>query len=198
MSRSTRNSCLSIAAAVFAALLPPSVTCHGQETAAPSVSVPVQQQEASSSDEQQQRFDAFTELMTGAKFKGSFTVTGRESGELTSEEYHIKSVQKSDVGDYWVFTARIKYSGKDYSVPMPLEVKWAGDTPVITVSDVRFLGQGPFNARVVIHEHKYAGTWSHGDHGGHLFGTIEPGAAEGVEVDGDAADKDDGKDDDKN
>jgi hypothetical protein len=32
---------------------------------------------------------------------------------------------------------------------------------------------GTFDARVVIHDQKYAGTWKHGEVGGHLFGTIE-------------------------
>ncbi len=132
--------------------------------------------------ETQARYDGFSELLTGAKFTGSFTVTGQALDDLTSEEYHIKSVQKMPEGDMWLFVARIKYSDHDVSVPLPLEVKWAGDTPIITLTDFSFLGMGPFSSRVVIYNGKYAGTWSHGDVGGHLFGTITPGAAEGVDV----------------
>ncbi|MGI9518932.1 MAG: hypothetical protein ACR2NP_17910 [Pirellulaceae bacterium] len=132
--------------------------------------------------ETQERYDWFTELLTGSKFTGSFTVTGQDLDDLTAEEYHIKSVQKMDEGDMWLFVARIKYSDHDVSVPLPLEVKWAGNTPIITVTGFSFLGMGPFRSRVVIYNGKYAGTWSHGDVGGHLFGTIEKGEAEGVDV----------------
>ena len=137
----------------------------------------------SSSDKQKELFEKFSTALTGCKFVGSFTVVGRETGKLTAEEYHIKSVQKMEGENLWLFTARIKYGKNDYSVPLPLQVLWAGDTPVITLSDFSILGQGPFSARVVIHDNKYAGTWSHGEVGGHLFGTIVPDAAEGVDVD---------------
>lgn len=135
------------------------------------------------SDKQNELFEKFSKDLTGCKFVGSFTVVGRETGKLTAEEYHIKSVQKMEGENMWLFTARIKYGQNDYSVPLPLQVLWAGETPVITVSDFSILGQGPFSARVVIHDGKYSGTWSHGEVGGHLFGTIVPDAAEGVEVD---------------
>ncbi len=127
-------------------------------------------------------FEKFSTTLSGCKFVGSFTITGQDPGKLTAEEYHIKSVQKMDAPDMWLFTARIKYGDKDISVPLPLQVKWAGDTPVITVTDFSILGQGPFSARVLIYDDKYAGTWSHGDVGGHLFGAIVAGAAEGVDV----------------
>ena len=57
--------------------------------------------------------------------------------------------------------------------PLPLEVKWAGnDTPMITLTDLTILNQGPFSARVLFYNGKYAGTWSHGKVGGHMFGKI--------------------------
>jgi hypothetical protein len=129
------------------------------------------------------RDERFSKMLSGSRFVGNFTVVGQELGKLTAEEYHIKSVQKMDEGDMWLFTARIKYGEHDVSVPVPLEVKWtADDTPVISVTDWSFFGIGPFSSRVVIYNGKYAGTWSHGEVHGHLFGTIEPGKAEGVDV----------------
>ena len=121
----------------------------------------------------QERYEKFEKMLSGAKLIGSFTIVGREGGGLNDEEYFISRVTKSTEGDYWVFNARIKYGDKDYTVPLPLEVKWAGDTPVVTLTDLTILGQGPFSARVVFHDGKYAGTWSHGEVGGHLFGRIE-------------------------
>ncbi len=121
--------------------------------------------------DQQALFKQFEETMSGVKMVGRFTITGKDSPPA-EEEYTINKVTKLDEGDYWMFIARIKYGDKDYTVPLPLQVKWAEDTPVITLTNLKILGQGPFSARVVIHEGKYAGTWSHGEVGGHLFGKI--------------------------
>jgi hypothetical protein len=56
---------------------------------------------------------------------------------------------------------------------MPINVLWAGNTPVMTLDKITIPGLGTFSARVVFHENKYAGTWVHDNVGGHLFGRIE-------------------------
>ena len=125
------------------------------------------------------RFAKFSQTLSGAKLVGQFTVSGEaQAGKLAAEEYHIHEVTKLDEGDYWMFKARVKYGEHDVTVPMPLEVKWAGDTPVITLDNVDIPLLGKFSARVVIDGDKYAGTWSHGDVGGHLFGKIVPSQAD--------------------
>ena len=58
------------------------------------------------------------------------------------------------------------------TVPVPVEVKWAGETPVITLDEVTIPGLGTFSSRVVLDRGRYAGTWSHDKVGGHMFGTI--------------------------
>ena len=119
----------------------------------------------------QKRYDEFTKMLTGAKLVGRFTIIGK--GDSGEEEYTIKEVRKLKDGDYWLFKAQIKYGGnKPYTVPIPLEVKWADDTPMITLTDFKILGQGPFSSRVIFYNGKYAGTWSHGEVGGHMFGRI--------------------------
>ena len=70
---------------------------------------------------------------------------------------------------------------KDVTVPIPLEIKWAGDTPVITLTDLAIPSLGTFTARVVIYDGRYAGTWQHGQVGGHLFGRIEKAPPEKTE-----------------
>jgi hypothetical protein len=125
-----------------------------------------------------QLFEKFEQTMHGAKLTGKFTVVGKAEKGLSEETYEILGVQKIEQGDYWIFKARVKYGDKDIVVPMPLEVKWAGDTPVITLTDTTIPGLGTFSARVVIHNDWYAGTWIHGKVGGHLFGTISREAAE--------------------
>jgi hypothetical protein len=111
--------------------------------------------------------------LTNVKLTGSFTVTGREDRGPRSEEYTITSAMKLPEGDLWLLKARIKYGDKDTTVPIPLEIKWAGDTPVITLTDLSIPGLGTFTSRVVIYENRYAGTWQHGKVGGNLFGKID-------------------------
>ena len=87
------------------------------------------------------------------------------------------------------------------TVPLPLTVKWAGDTPVITLTDLAIPGLGHLYRAVLIYRGQYAGTWSAGDHGGELWGHIEKPA--GSEPDKkksqqktESAGKDSGKNDD--
>ena len=119
-------------------------------------------------------FRKFERLLTNAKLTGHFTVDGRPLDKLNPETYEILSVKKLDEGDYWQFRTRVKYGSKDVVVPLALEVKWADDTPMITLTDLRIplIGQGKFGARVLFYDDKYCGTWSHGEVTGHLFGTI--------------------------
>ena len=62
--------------------------------------------------------------------------------------------------------------GRDWPVPIPVLIKWAGDTPVITLTDLAIPGMGTYTARVVLYRDQYAGTWSGKDHGGQIFGKI--------------------------
>jgi hypothetical protein len=121
-------------------------------------------------------FKKFEQTMNGAVLAGQFTILGKDRQAMPPEEYAIKRVSKLADGDYWLFQARIKYGDKDVTVPLPLEVKWAGDTPVITLTDLTIPALGTFSARVVIDNGKYAGTWTHGDVGGHMFGVIRRNA----------------------
>ena len=123
--------------------------------------------------EQQKLLDSFQKNLSNTKFIGQFTVTGMESGGLKKEEYTITKVRKLPKDDLWEINARIKYGDHDVTVPMVMAVKWAGKTPVITVDRMLVPGLGTFDARVLLRKDKYAGTWSHGKVGGHLFGNIE-------------------------
>ncbi|MEM7313882.1 MAG: hypothetical protein AAF497_12095, partial [Planctomycetota bacterium] len=128
------------------------------------------------------KIEAFEKMMTGVTMAGSFTMLppksddGEEqkSPKLFSDRYDIKKVKKMKKGDFWVITARIKYGDKDRRFPVPVEVKWAGNTPVITVDSVTIPGMGTFDARVLIKGKRYAGTWRHDDVVGHMFGMLEP------------------------
>lgn len=145
-----------------------------------SGSVLLGQENASSEPTREQRL---AEYLTGVKFLGNFTVTGQQERPPTPEAYYILSAEKMDDGDWWKLTARIKYSTHDITLPMALEIKWAGETPVITVDQLVVPGLGTFDSRVLIRKGNYAGTWTHDNVGGQLFGTIEKmTAAELAEV----------------
>ena len=116
--------------------------------------------------------------LTNVKLVGRFTVTGKESDAPKEEEYTITSALKLPEPDLWLLKARIKYGKTDQTFPIPLEIKWAGDTPIITLTNLEIPGLGTFTSRVVIYEGRYAGTWQHGNVGGHLFGRIEKLPAE--------------------
>lgn len=113
----------------------------------------------------------FAEKMSGATLVGHFT-SGPRSGEPKEERYTISKVTKQE-GDYWLFLARMQFAGRDVNVPLRIPVKWAGDTAVISVTDLGVPGLGTYTARVLIYGDQYAGTWSGKDHGGHLWGRIE-------------------------
>jgi len=116
------------------------------------------------------RYKKFTDAMNGVTLKGQYSLLGKK--ESSEEAYEIKSVKKSEDGDYWLFNARIKYGGKDIPMIFPLEVKWAGVAPVIVMDEVTIPGMGTFSCRVVFDDDRYAGNWSHGKAKGHLWGTI--------------------------
>jgi hypothetical protein len=121
--------------------------------------------------EQEALFKKFEESMAGVKLVGSYTVTGKDDKKST-EEYTITGVKKLPQGDYWLVSARIKYGSNDVTLPLPLEIKWAGDTPVITLTDFTIPGLGTFTSRVLFYDGKYVGTWQHGKAGGLMYGDI--------------------------
>jgi len=118
------------------------------------------------------RHERFAALMTGVRLVGSFTRDDDEAGTPRREEYEISGATKIGTGDGWLVMARIRYGSVDVTVPVPVEVKWAGETPVITLDDVALPGLGTFSSRVVLDRGRYAGTWTHDAVGGHMFGRI--------------------------
>ena len=122
-----------------------------------------------SAEELEARFKA---TMTKATMSGRWCLI--ENGKLGPEredKYTILNVSKLG-GDAWIVNARIEYNQKDMVVPVPVMVKWAGDTPVLIVDKIPMPSGGVFSARVLIYDKTYAGTWSGGDHAGLLKGVI--------------------------
>lgn len=110
----------------------------------------------------------FAETMSGSVLVGSYTIDGK-SEPPKSDRYEIVSVSKYD-DRTWIFVA--KY-GKLTMPPLRLPLMWAGNTPVIVLDDFTIPVLGTFSCRVMFDGSRYAGTWQHGDVGGHMWGRIE-------------------------
>lgn len=125
-------------------------------------------------DDERARLEAeFAESMRNVVMEGNFTVTGRgDDAKLRPERYEIeKAVHLT--GDLWTIHARIQYGDHDFTAPVPVRLLWAGDTPVISLTDVALPGSdAKFTARVVIFRDHYSGMWWHGETGGNQFGRI--------------------------
>lgn len=115
----------------------------------------------------------FQESMKNVTLVGHSTRWNKE-GIFGPEKYRIDSISKV-AGDNWLFQTRLQYDGREIPVPIPLNVKWAGDTPVITLTNLTIPGVGTWTARVLIYGDQYAGTWSGENHGGQMFGKVVKG-----------------------
>jgi hypothetical protein len=111
----------------------------------------------------------FEASMSGVVLEGQSTRDGKPG--VFDDKYTIEKVAKQ-AGDRWLFYARVEYKGKSTTIPFPIEVKWAGDTPVITMTDQELPGMGTYTSRVLIYRGHYAGTWSGKAGGGKVFGRI--------------------------
>jgi len=123
--------------------------------------------------EQAENERLFQERMQNVTLSGHFTRLNKE-GLFGPEKYKIESVSKIS-GDTWMFKSRLRYDGKDVPLPIPVTLKWAGDTPVITLTDFAIPGMGTYTARVLLYRDQYAGTWSGERGGGQMFGKIVKG-----------------------
>ena len=112
----------------------------------------------------------FEETMKGVTLVGRSTRL-QDDKVIGEEKYVIEGVSKL-AGDTWVFRTRLQYGGHDIPLPLPVTIKWAGDTPVITLTDLSIPGMGTYTARVVLYRDQYAGTWSGKKGGGQIFGRI--------------------------
>lgn len=111
----------------------------------------------------------FQQKMENVTLTGWFTVG--DSGDTKEDRYTIEKITKIK-DDVWKFDARIQYNKKDYRAAVNVPVKWAGDTPVLSLANYLIQGQGVFSARILIFNGMYAGTWGAQEHGGKMFGKV--------------------------
>ena len=150
---------------VVAALLMAASAASSQETKPAAPAMPKLTQE-----ELEAKFKA---TLTKATMSGRWC--GIKDGKLTpakEDKYTIVSVNKLG-GEAWIIQSRLQYGDKDFTVPIPVLVKWAGDTPVITVDGMAMPGgKMAYSARVIVYDRTYSGNWSGGDHAGLMNGVI--------------------------
>lgn len=121
---------------------------------------------------------AFFDLMRDSTLVGRFSIDGAdEKAPARADRYRINGVTKVN-GEDWLVNARIVYGDFDVVVPVPVKMHWAGGTAVLSVTDLTLpvLGEG-FSSRLLFDGKRYAGTWAHGDVGGHMWGKIEKQSA---------------------
>jgi hypothetical protein len=115
----------------------------------------------------------FKATLENATFLGRWcSIQDGKMGPEQQDKYTIVGATKVG-GDTWLIHARIQYGGREFVAPLPVQVKWAGDTAVIVVDRMAMPGgTREYSARVLVHDDTYAGTWSGGDQAGLLKGII--------------------------
>lgn len=121
-------------------------------------------------DPEAERDRKLEEMLSNVSLIGQSTSFDQE-GITGEEEYVIEKISRI-AGDRWLFQTRMKLGYREVPVPIPITILWAGDTPVITLTDLSIPGVGTYSARVVLYRDHYAGTWLGEDRGGHVFGRI--------------------------
>ena len=111
----------------------------------------------------------FQESLSNVTLSGTFVEDG--INEVSEDRYVIERVTKAS-GDTWKFHVRFEYNQREMKFTLPAEVKWAGETPVIVLTNFPLPGAGMIDARIVLSNSRYAGTWMGKKHGGKMFGNV--------------------------
>ena len=126
------------------------------------------------SAEREQKLHA---MLEGARLVGQFSVVGTATTPPPQAEQYAVSRLERDAEGRWVFNVSMSYATQQHTMPVPVTIEWAGDTPMITLTEQTIPGLGTFSARVLLYDGLYAGTWKHGQFGGHMWGRIESGGS---------------------
>ena len=111
----------------------------------------------------------FQDSLAGVTLQGQSTRDGKPG--VSDDKYDIERIEKG-AGDAWTFYVKVSMQGREMTLPLPIDVKWSGETPVITLTDRSLPGMGTYTARVVVYRGQYAGIWMGGSGGGKVFGQI--------------------------
>jgi len=119
----------------------------------------------------------FVAMLKNATLKGTWApiAGGKLGGEKGDDSYKIARVEKGE-GGKWSVVSVFKVRDREVEFPISCSVKFAGDTAVLILDNVR-AGPGAANwsARILFFDDVYAGRWwetANKEHGGTIAGTI--------------------------
>jgi len=116
---------------------------------------------------------AFSAMLKNATLEGTWVPINEAGvGEQKVDRYRVVRAEKVD-GDQWRIVSKIELQGQEMEIPIPVTVKWAGDTAVLILDEVATGGGKSYSARVLFHNDRYAGSWwGKNQPGGLLSGAI--------------------------
>jgi len=121
--------------------------------------------------------EKFVAMLKNATLKGTWAPVsaGKLGGEKGNDSYRIARAEKGKDGK-WAVVSVFKLGDREIEFPIQCEVKFAGDTAVLILDNVK-TGQGSANwsARVMFFDDVYTGRWwetANKEHGGTIAGTI--------------------------
>ncbi len=121
--------------------------------------------------------ERFRVLFTKAFLSGRWAPLkdGVLGDEKSGDKYNIVSVTKGE-GENWTVNAKLDYQGREFVMPIPVRMKFTGDTAILVVDNLMIPNGGTYSARLMIYERTYSGTWKSARGGGMLYGTISTAA----------------------
>ena len=101
-------------------------------------------------DEQEKREKEFTAMLSQVTLVGTYTQQEQRK-EPERERYTIYRVKKIPGQEHlWRFDVRLQFGTVNLRLPLPLTVRWAGDTPMIVLDNYKIPGLGSFSAKVLL------------------------------------------------
>jgi hypothetical protein len=119
----------------------------------------------------------FIAMLKNATLQGTWAPVqqGQLGAEKGNDRYRIARAEKSE-GGKWSIVSLFTVGGRQVEFPIPATVKFAGDTTVLILDNVRAgPGKANWSARVMFHDDVYTGRWwetANREHGGTIAGTI--------------------------
>lgn len=119
----------------------------------------------------------FIAMLKNATLKGSWAPVqqGKLGSEKGGDSYRIARAEKTADGK-WSIVSIFSVGGQQVEFPIAASVKFAGDTAVLILDNVRASpGKANWSARVMFFDDVYAGRWwesANREHGGTISGTI--------------------------
>lgn len=119
----------------------------------------------------------FIAMLKNATLKGSWAPVQQSKlgSERGGDSYRIARAEKSSDGK-WSIVSLFTVQDRQIEFPIPATVKFAGDTAVLILDNVRAgPGKANWSARVMFHDDVYAGRWwetNNREHGGTIAGAI--------------------------